>query len=87
VPEITVRAAADRQHKHRHLWVVLAGALILGGPTLAVTIWAAKNHRHMSGSCLTALRLPTKAGVAGLPHVAHNACKPYVDPRAQRLSN
>jgi hypothetical protein len=46
---ITASAAADRQHKHRDLWVALAVALILGGPTLAVAIWAVVNSQPHTG--------------------------------------
>jgi hypothetical protein len=48
-PGIAVVAGADRQHKHRDLWVGLAAALIVGGPALAVTIWAAENSQTHVG--------------------------------------
>jgi hypothetical protein len=48
-PGIAVIAGADRQHKHRDLWVGLAAALIVGGPALTVTIWAAENSQTHVG--------------------------------------
>jgi hypothetical protein len=33
---------ADRQHKHRDLWVALAVGLIFGGAATAIAIWAAE---------------------------------------------
>lgn len=48
-PDTPAGAASDCQHKHRDLWVALAVALILGGPTLAVAIWAAENSQSHVG--------------------------------------
>jgi len=47
---INANMNADRQHKHRDLWVALSVALILGGPGLAVAIWAAENSQPHTGS-------------------------------------
>jgi hypothetical protein len=48
-PAVAPETTVDRRHKHRDLWVVLAGALILGGPTLGLTIWAVENSQQHVG--------------------------------------
>lgn len=38
---------AERQHKHRDLWVALAVGLVLAGPALAAAIWATEKRTSL----------------------------------------
>lgn len=45
----TMHCVADRQHKHRDLWVGLAVGLIPGGLALSVAIWAVEHGAAHAG--------------------------------------